>query len=600
MTAQNLHFYSHYLGLVFTHTMPLYTISEVKAAPEKECDYLFLHMKPVSSDDDEAEMGLITIKVFLEPLRLLQRRIDLLVKNSHNKVGSEKDPRLNSRELLQRLVAMEKEVEHGQSSDQGSWEDVGLYMDGHHDGRREAGEIKLNIADHTEEKKPDGKVKLPAAPVEYIPPGMTRKSLEREFSVSPKVLFHVMFGEKSSVFQTLYANRRSKQPVQQVAWKEIDKGRARRTFAYNATFLDIFGRNRRADIEDHQTIEKQDGSICYVVTDIKIPWHLPHGMDFIMVSKIVITYVDKAKSKLTVYTRLDWFKDPMLSKRMIEKQALEDLDNDALDLGDVVAEAIRKLGRLPQLHTAVTMFGGILNSPITSASATVEKPTLNHVSSTRIPIKHRPLSMLILENALSSAESAASSVIIAFVAVGKLITAHWVLLLLLSGSVIGNFSLSNRAGRAYWSERRADRFLKAIRVAPDGVMQRAITLTDLSDAIKPSFSNATTTTTTGVCWRKFEERAEEGDGPMGKRLGIGRQRLGMVRHDLVVALRVVNGIERDLVKAEWERWREDERRRCRLARRLLLVDGEAQGMQELERYCSDCEVDAAAGEAAVV
>jgi hypothetical protein len=142
VTAQNMYFYSHYLGLVCTHSTPLSAISEVKAAPERECDYLFLHMKPAEGGA-EAEAGLAIIKVFLEPLRLLQKRVDLLVKNSHKKVGSE-NPRLNSRELLQRLVEMEKEVED-KSSDEGSWEDVGLYMDGHHDGRREAREIKLRI-----------------------------------------------------------------------------------------------------------------------------------------------------------------------------------------------------------------------------------------------------------------------------------------------------------------------------------------------------------------------------------------------------------------------------------------------------------------------
>jgi hypothetical protein len=53
---------------------------------------------------------------------------------------------------------------------------------------------------------------------------------------------------------------------------------------------------------------------CYIITDVKTPWHLPHRTNFIMVSKIVITYVDKGKSKLTVWARVDWFKDPAFSK----------------------------------------------------------------------------------------------------------------------------------------------------------------------------------------------------------------------------------------------------------------------------------------------
>jgi len=127
VTDQNLYFYSHYLGLVFTSITPLSTITEVKAAPEKDCDYLFLHLKPGAS----GEMPLITIKTFLEPLRLLHRRLDLMVKNAHPKAEVE-GTKMNSRELLQQLIELEKEVE-SKGSDAMSRGDVGLYTDGRGD-----------------------------------------------------------------------------------------------------------------------------------------------------------------------------------------------------------------------------------------------------------------------------------------------------------------------------------------------------------------------------------------------------------------------------------------------------------------------------------
>lgn len=52
--------------------------------------------------------------------------------------------------------------------------------------------------------------KLPAVPVVYEPQGMNKKALERTFDVSPKALFHVMFGDKSAVFQSLYFERRAR------------------------------------------------------------------------------------------------------------------------------------------------------------------------------------------------------------------------------------------------------------------------------------------------------------------------------------------------------------------------------------------------------
>lgn len=52
--------------------------------------------------------------------------------------------------------------------------------------------------------------KLPAVPVSYEPEGMNKKALERGFDVSPKALFHVMFGDRSTVFQALYFERRAR------------------------------------------------------------------------------------------------------------------------------------------------------------------------------------------------------------------------------------------------------------------------------------------------------------------------------------------------------------------------------------------------------
>lgn len=52
-----------------------------------------------------------------------------------------------------------------------------------------------------------------------------------------------------------------------------------------------------------------------------------------------------------------------------------------------------------------------------------------------------------------------------------------------------------------------------------------------------------------------------------------RQRLGMHRHELLVALRVINSVERELIGAEWERWLRLENNKCRAIKRLLDENG---------------------------
>lgn len=127
VTTDNIYFYSHYLGLVFTSVISLTHITEIKAAPGKDCDHIFLHLHPDPDDtqsileDNGEHEPKIVIKIYLEPVRLLQRRLLFLVKNC-NEDG---DRRLGSAGALGRLMGLEKEVEETRGADTESWEDLG-------------------------------------------------------------------------------------------------------------------------------------------------------------------------------------------------------------------------------------------------------------------------------------------------------------------------------------------------------------------------------------------------------------------------------------------------------------------------------------------
>lgn len=54
-----------------------------------------------------------------------------------------------------------------------------------------------------------------------------------------------------------------------------------------------------------------------------------------------------------------------------------------------------------------------------------------------------------------------------------------------------------------------------------------------------------------------------------QRLRRTRQHLGSYRHDLMIAMRVVNNVEREMIKAEWENWLLDENMRCKQVEVLL-------------------------------
>jgi hypothetical protein len=88
-----------------------------------------------------------------------------------------------------------------------------------------------------------------------------------------------------------------------------------------------------------------------------------------------------------------------------------------------------------------------------------------------------------------------------------------------------------------------------------------------------------------------------------RRLHRTRQSLGSHRHDLLVALRVVNRIEKEVLEAEYENWLVDETNKCERMGTILARDGDegTKGVKKGEKekvkvveewvqgYCGDCE-----------
>ena len=76
--------------------------------------------------------------------------------------------------------------------------------------------------------------------------------------------------------------------------------------------------------------------------------------------------------------------------------------------------------------------------------------------------------------------------------------------------------------------------------------------------------------------------------------------MGSYRHDLLVALKVVNSIDREIRQAEWEYWITEETESCKQADQLLLIknrsssepgasgSGNLEGARKLKEYCSSC------------
>lgn len=387
--------------------------------------------------------------------------------------------------------------------------------------------------------------------------------------------------------------------------------------------------------------------LCYVVTDKRTPWHLPFRRSFRLVSKVVITFVAKSKSKLAIYTKVEWLKSPYglksefhfsssqkniritYSQDIIDTRAGNDLEEDALDLVDLVSDQVRRLGAHSRTKKAITIFGHVGRQ---SHASQFTGLGVNLKMEPRKPRIQRTMAQLLKESCLSFMESAISMIIVwAFDLVRwswKTVSAQKFILFLLIASGLLNGFYSTRDTWDWWHERHAGKFMARLGVQPDMIMSKAIYMRDVDEAV----ANSTIWQHTGDasnCFSAFSENtlryAElplslSTSGPRDavtksavKRFQQTRERLGTYRHSLLVALRVINSIEKEVIQNEWERWLREELRRCRQVEILLggnasedetdmeaakaaqaeriFAENAGSVKQWYDRYCSSCQLE---------
>ncbi|KAF7189756.1 putative PH domain-containing protein C19A8.02 [Pseudocercospora fuligena] len=616
VTAREIYFFSNHLGLVLITSVSLASLSEVTAAPGRDCDFLYLHLRENILRPDDARR--ITVKLFLEPLKLLQRRLNYLAHNA------DKEQPAGLEAIIKALIRMETE-EPRRSSSVESWEDVAYDTDGAAADqttpqRRRERNIKASLridgnlyGETPKTGREIQKFKLPAQPVVYAPQGM-QPSITRDFTVSAKALFHVMFGDKSAVFQLLYCNRWADKIVQ-TPWTKPEKGHWTRKFA---------SQNQTTPLADSQTIDIFNDHLCYVVTNHKYPWRLPYSNSFSLTTKFVITHTAKSRSKLAVFQKLNWHKSPPVSylKDLIERQAYNTLEADALDLSNVAMDQVAKLGTHSKTNKAVEIFGSIGQQTQAAQIDSSQVPDGAVPAMSSVPTRPVSVFRLVSNDLAVRALSALSVVFDAIVAIGKgtlnLCTAHTLLVIVFIISALYNSWHGYRDGLVWYHEKNAARYMARLGVNPEPMMAKAVYLSDLEELVAPSAENdtmsaLTTSTRRKTCRSTFGEQLSTSisvaasHDPTSARLRRSRDSLARYRHDLMVALRVVNRVERDIILAEWEEWVRSEDKKCQKINDMMRQVQEKsdkggkrqQDKAEVERelgedfaeYCNSCRTE---------
>ena len=484
VTPEDVYFYSHHIGLVLTTGLSLRSVLEVTAAPGRECDFIFLHLK----ERETTDYTRITIKTFLEPLRLLQRRLNFLVQNANSE-----EPQ-NIEEILKALLKLEHPNNEGERSpSMESWEDSAKITPGDVIGKDLKTRVRIDqdiqgVRSIIEQE--NSRFRLPSRPVKFVPVGMAESAVEREYNVSPKALFHLLFGDRSAVWQILYHERHA-QNIRQGPWTQQEQSHVRRYFEYNIEGGNTLSRTQATNVVDVQTIDVNSDHLCYVVTDRKTPWHLPLSNKFSLLSKIVITHVAKSKCKLAVYTKVDWSEQPFFIGSVVQRKALLDLELDALDLIDVVSEQVRRLGHQSSTKKAVQIFGSVGQAAQVIEFEGSDRSVLPRV---RYTMSQRTVLQLVVEHFGAFVKNTQTSLVMYTFALlrwaWKSVNANLVISLLLILSVLFNTLLSSRAYVAWWQERQARHYMNDLGIGQNMIMSKSISVAEFDVATLPKGDQA--------------------------------------------------------------------------------------------------------------
>lgn len=208
VTSQHMYFYSHHMGLILTSDINLEAVSELTAAPGRDYDLLFVHLKESSKNVPSTR---IAIKAFLEPLKSLQKRLEFLVRNC-----SSAEP-FGAELLIQTLIKLDQnDLANVPAKD--NWEDfTGTATSDDGIGGRSGIHAAVMLESGRDGSKhrtkgatgSSNRIKLPRQPVNFVPNGMDQVVVDRVFDISSKALFHVMFGDRSALWQLLYHERQA-------------------------------------------------------------------------------------------------------------------------------------------------------------------------------------------------------------------------------------------------------------------------------------------------------------------------------------------------------------------------------------------------------
>lgn len=427
--------------------------------------------------------------------------------------------------------------------------------------------------------------------------------MRKTYQARPRALFHILLGDNSLIL-TRNISFAVLGSVTRAPWMDTENGLTREInmdAKYDGRML---GRVRVTQVVD-QVLEDE----FYLFTLTKQRFQLFCGTPFSVTYRVVIRAENKTQSSITLWAMTD-FQSTAVFAWWIRLLGRSFFSSESREIHRKVQEAVETLGSTGQNAQAIYVYGKLTRTPekYDVAPVVITSLSMAHV----LKVIFRKMAWLVLYRTAAAGLFALNMM----VALLKSLRMNQFLLAIIAVLALVNVFLAGKTTRSYWVARRADSLAKNLLTAEPMMLLRAVYSRDVQDLMRGEMEPAFNVSDS-PCFSAFQSKSfvanydhvtawnqdygDDATRAAARGLQLALHDIGVKRHELLVSLKMLSEMEKELAWGEWRNWLGSELQMCQRVRESQLEDvaltGEGkdgdvrQGLESVMDYCRSCAQD---------
>ena len=587
LTTNHAYLYNQALGFVALYKGLISRLVSVDFVAQRNFDLLKVY------DVD----GVIKLKLFLEDVKLIKKKMTYLIDNMAS------DQPKNLRAVLAAFVEIERETKREEEDQKilRKINDLSKQL-----SSKNLSHDRFAFTGDTSSIVPSLNSGALARKIDYT----DHYSLLREdiYPIPPKAVFHAMLGDDSAVFKDETALTKLgyffKKP-----WRSSElNGHLYRQATIPVSYGGISSR-----LHFEQEIEVMDDNSYYTFTHSISEVEFFIGSPFKLTQRFVIVSISGKRTKLLCFFRVD-FKRYSIWNPLVRIVVNQISIDQFRKVNKMMKYVVKSVGHHGMIVKAIYLYGKLSHTKETETVEPIPLIRFGMLFSVQL------LSAKITKTLKHYARLWLLAVLTAIRYFVKFISTNFVLIGIIVCLSILNLMLAGKSTINYWTAHKASKLIHDY-VSQDPLMlQRAVYSRDIQDYIqssmqsknlsngvtpfslfqKSSFTNGITNSTSIARNSYFSPETKT----VARNLRNAYQDIGIKRHELLVQLKLLDKMEKEISMAEYTNWLYAEVQQCDYIQESILSQfsgnnargdwtesstGQSnRGVENILEYCQDC------------